>query len=184
MGNLHRKATKRDQKHERRFKLKWGKEIRLRPRKHQMPSDLRTSYRTHHYLELLWKENTGQLDIDKPPTKRCTPTPGKLKISVIMDVAVQRQQHSDTSDVNDATPPRQTILPGEQFGNVQPKMFQNLLGNYPAEIVNNSWKALAARMFTMVFFFFYGVIFKNSGKNLNYQELRAGQTRTTSVYIT
>ena len=35
-----------------------------------------------------------------------------------------------------------------------------------------------------VFFFFYGVIFKNSGKNLNYQELRAGQTRTTSVYIT
>lgn len=160
MGNSHRKATKRDQKHERRFKFKWGKEIRLRPRKHQMPSDLRTSYRTHHYLELLWKENTGQLDIDKPPTKTCTPTPGKLKISVIMNVAVQRQQRSDTSDVNDATPPRQTILPGEQFGNVQPKMFQNLLGNCPAEIVNNSWKALAARMFTMVCFFFMVLFLK------------------------
>jgi len=152
-GNSHMKTTERVQKHERRFKFKWGKEIRLRPRKHQMPSDLRTSYRTHHYLELLWKENTGQLDTDKPPTKRCIPTPGKLKISVIMNAAMQRQQHSDTSDVNDATPPRQTILPGEQFGNVQPKMFPNLLlGNCPAEIVNNSWKALAARMFTIVLF--------------------------------
>lgn len=78
-----------------------------------------------------------------------------------MNVAVQRQQRSDMSDVNDATPSRQTILPGEQFGNVQPKMFQNLLlGNCPAEIVNNSWKALAARMFTMGFFFFMVLFLK------------------------
>ena len=149
----HKWKEQEEPRNTRRFRLKRGKEIRLRPRKHQIPSGLRASYRTHHYLELLWKENTGQFDIAKPPTRRCTPTPGKQKISVIMNVAVQRQQRSDTSDTNEATPPRQTIFPGEQFGNVQPKMSQNLLlGNCPAEIVNNSWKALAARMFTMVLF--------------------------------